>query len=136
MDEKESIWRQPISELLQKELSAEFLKKDLSADFLKKELTLPEFLKKEIPGGVLDRDVLFWKKRSAEAPDEDEIEQTVCFSCRKETPATVSTCVHCGAHIEATYKRDNYLRQLETDQKQDRAEEGSLSLLDLSDEIL
>ncbi len=126
MEEKDSIWRQPISELLQKEITA---------DFLKKELTLPEFLKKEIPGGILDKEIVFRRKRSDDTVEDEEIEQTVCFSCRKETPATVSTCVHCGAHIEATYKRDNYLQQLEA-QEGAQVSEESVSLLDLSDEIL
>jgi hypothetical protein len=127
VEEKESIWRQPIGEILHREITA---------DFLKKELTIPDFLKKEIPGGILDKEIVFRRKRSDDVVEGEDIEQTVCVSCGKETPATVSTCVHCGGHIEATYQRENYLQQLETTREQVGAGEESQSLLDISDEIL
>lgn len=127
MDEEKSIFRQPIGEVLRRELSA---------DFFKKEIALPDFLKKEIPGGILDKEILFWRKQPAQVEEEDHIEQASCFSCGKETPVTVSTCVHCGAHIEASFERENYLRGLTPGKSQTGSDVEPKSLLDLTDEIL
>lgn len=127
MDEKDSMLRQPIGEVLRKQLSA---------DFLKKEIAVPGFLKKEIPGGILDKDVLFWRKQAKQAEEAEDIEQAECFACGKETPATVSTCMHCGAHIEVSYERDNYLDGLTSIEAQGHPDPQSRTLLDLTDEIL
>jgi hypothetical protein len=56
-------FRKPVSEILRKELSA---------DFLKKELTIPEFLKREIPVSNFDKDVLLWRRQAEETDDEIE----------------------------------------------------------------
>lgn len=127
MDEKESIFKKPVGDILRKEISA---------DFFKKEITLPDFLKKEIPGGILDKDILFWRSEPGQTEEPEVIEQAQCFSCGKDTPATVSTCMHCGAHIEVSYERENYLHGMTSGKAKNHPEPQSRTLLDLTDEIL
>lgn len=67
MQDGDSIFRQPLGEVLRREISA---------DFLKKELTIPEFLKNDIPLGILDKEIHF-RRRPEEPPDDSAaVEQT------------------------------------------------------------
>jgi DNA-directed RNA polymerase subunit N (RpoN/RPB10) len=123
LEENESILHQPLGELLRREISVEFLKK---------ELTIPEFLKKEIPLGILDKEIHFRRVKTDMPYDSSVVEQTRCFSCGKDTPATVATCLHCGAHIEATYKLPSSKPSEDTDEGYD----ADVSLIDVADDLL
>ncbi|MHB8894366.1 MAG: hypothetical protein ACYC99_04195 [Candidatus Geothermincolia bacterium] len=85
-EKKDGILHQPIGELL---------KKEITADFLKKDLHVPEALKREIPVGKFLSKEITLKRRK------DSVDQVVCFACGRETPATVSRCLHCEATLEA-----------------------------------
>jgi hypothetical protein len=123
LEEKESILHQPIGELLRREISVEFLKK---------ELTVPEFLKKDIPLGILDKEIHFRRVKTEAPCDTSVVEQTRCFSCGKDTPATVASCLHCGAHIEASYQQPSFEPREDTG----RAYAADLSLIDVAEDLL
>lgn len=93
MTEKESIFHQPLGEVMRREVNADFLRKELTTDFLKKEIPLGRL-------GFLDRDIHLRKKQQ-EAPvrESSGVPQVTCFACKNETPSTVSKCLHCGAHL-------------------------------------
>jgi hypothetical protein len=96
MVDKEGILHRPVGELLKTELHVpEALKRDITIpDALKRDITIPEVLKREIPvGGILGKEISFRRRR--------EIDQVVCFACGRETPSTVSRCLHCEALLEA-----------------------------------
>lgn len=95
-EKKDGILHQPVGEILRKEIKADFLKKDLHVpDALKRDITIPEFLKRELPvGDFLGKEITLRRKR-------ESVDQVVCFACGRETPSTVSRCLHCEASIEA-----------------------------------
>ncbi len=122
MEDGKGILHQPIGELLQREISA---------DFLKKEIKLPDFLKKEIPGGILDKEITFGRRKRVAAAD-DEVEQMTCTMCGRQTPATVASCLHCGAHHEVSVDDSRATGRASRSPDDD----FSSSLIDLSDELL
>lgn len=132
MKENESIFHQPLGEVMRKEISA---------DFLKKEISLPRFLRKEINGGFLDTEIRFsrrdnYQTESKRTSDSPVVELTRCYSCGKPTPATVASCLHCGAHIEATYKKPEPGKEPEQTVNRARRYEQPKTLIDLAEDIL
>jgi hypothetical protein len=96
MVDKEGILHRPVGELLKTELHVpEALKRDITIpDALKRDITIPDMLKRDIPvGGFLGKEITFRRRR-------DAVDQVVCFACGRETPSTVSRCLHCEALLE------------------------------------
>lgn len=96
-DNSKSIWKQPLGEVMKKDLTIpDVMKKDIIPDILRtdvNDLPIGDFLRKEIH-----------IRRQVDVQDEDEVEMTTCASCGRETPATVSTCLHCESPLEEGYR--------------------------------
>lgn len=73
----------------------------------------------------------------------DEVRQIRCYSCGKETPATVSTCLNCGAPHDVEYEKgqppedpDTSTSLIDTEEEPDEVEDAPISLIDAWDEEL
>jgi hypothetical protein len=117
-EEKESIFKVPLGEALRRDLSL-------------------DFLKKEIPGGFLDKEIRFRKRKDAVEEDMAGVQQVTCYACRRATPSTVGTCLHCGAPLEAGY-RNPEVPPAEAQRNDYISHENApvKSLIDMEEEIL
>ncbi|MBN1289569.1 MAG: hypothetical protein JXA49_08040 [Actinobacteria bacterium] len=118
-DSRKSIEKQPPGDLMQRERSGhEFLDEDFR-DFFKEKT------------GARDQ-----------ADDSvEEVKQIRCYSCGKDTPATVCTCLNCGAPLDVDYKRSQVFEKpgdvaprIELNEGPEAIEEVPMSLIDAWDE--
>lgn len=132
MGDEDSVLRQPLGELMKREISADFLKKELTLpDFLKKDLTIPEFFKKEIRGGILDKEIHLRRQKPEVGYESPVVQLLTCGACGKQTPSTVNTCLNCGEHIDAAYMMEDPRRY-----EVHKEDAGPRDLIDLAEEIL
>lgn len=95
-EKNDGILHKPVGGFLRKEIKADFLKRELHVPAaLKRDIAIPDVLKRELPvGDFLGREITLRRRK-------DSVDQVICFACGRQTPATVSRCLHCEAMIEA-----------------------------------
>lgn len=125
-DAGKSIWKQPLGDVMKKDITI--------PEFMKKEITIPDVLKKDIndlPIGEFLRKERHLR-RQVDVLDEDDVEMVKCSNCGRETPATVSNCLHCESPLEEGYRP----KKVTITEEPEIDEEPPASLIDSFDDSI